>query len=162
MMYLSFHTPGVAADAVSNFAPAGRTFREMMQWFYLWCPRRHSPPIKCVPGPVWTERTSPPCSPPRMTGADPQTHTTSWWTRAVQMSQMKNTKETKNQEGFFSFCISLAFFQSFLCTKVQSRGYFFFFFFSESLQTGEIQSWDGLWLCHMWTSHICAPDPVQD
>lgn len=107
-----------------------------------------------MPGPVWTERTSPPCSPPRMTGADPQTHTTSWWTRAVQMSQMKNTKETKNQEGFFSFCICLVFFQSFLCTKVQSCGYFFFFRIAANWGN-PVLGWF-VTLPHVNVAHLCT------
>lgn len=62
---------------------------------YLLCPRRRSPLIKCVLGPVWTARTSPPCSPLWTTGAGPQTRTTSW--RTEWQSGRWNTKE--EQEG---------------------------------------------------------------
>lgn len=47
-------------------------------FFYQWCPRRHSPPIKCVWGPGGTERTSQLCSFVRTTGAGPQIRKTSW------------------------------------------------------------------------------------
>lgn len=55
-------------------------FESRCSFVYLLCPRRHSLPIKCVLGPVWTERTSPPCSCLKTTGADLQIHRTSWWT----------------------------------------------------------------------------------
>lgn len=44
---------------------------------YPVCLRRRSPQIKCVWGPAWSARTSPPCRSQMMTAASLQTHRTS-------------------------------------------------------------------------------------
>lgn len=75
---------------------------------YLLCPRRHSLPIKCVLNPASTERTSPPCSCLKTTGADPRIRRTSWalqrYWRVTSHAQMKKRDESSFagvSEGMF-------------------------------------------------------------
>lgn len=77
---------------------------------YLLCPRRHSLLIKCVLGPAWTERTSPPCSFLKTTGADPQIHRTSQWTGNTALQRFRRVArqlQKKKKEGkiFERMCV---------------------------------------------------------
>lgn len=97
---------------------------------YLVCPRRHSLPIKCVLNPALTERTSPPCSYLKTTGADPQIHRTSWaLQRYWRVTRQAQTKTKKRENISLMSLGECAFILILLKTFSPKRCYFLVFIF---------------------------------